>query len=58
MKVYVLIRIDIEFYWIDIVGVYFNKEKAEKFKLKWEKFEENKDEWEQYKYKIVERRLQ
>lgn len=58
MKVYVLIRMDIDFLWTDIIGVYSIKEKAEEVKHEIEEVEKDWDEWEQSEYKIVERELQ
>lgn len=55
--VYVLVSIDIDFCWIDIIGVYSSKEKAEEIKFKHE-YEEREKGWGQGEYWIVKRELQ
>ena len=58
MTIYILIRLDIDFYWTDIIGVYTTKERAEELKRENEEIEKDWDEWERYEYKILEKELQ
>ena len=58
MTIYILIRLDIDFYWTDIIGVYTTKERAEELKRENDEIEKDWDEWERYEYKILEKELQ
>lgn len=53
MKVFVLLRVDINYDWTSVIGVYSTKEKAERAKQDCMYEEKDWEEWEQYEYRIL-----